>query len=399
MKTIQFLIAAAATLATLTSCKEKELPWVNLEESNYCAEAKALLPSAALTDSLSYLAGIQFGAEGTYSFKGLNMDRFNKAVADFKAVDFKTFNEAAQTNFAEGYADIDRFEIDPALLGEILNKVAGTEEENVTPGQRDSASYIYGVLCSFRIASMGMDADRVCKSMENFMKVDIDRKFQEYAMGNFTDTTYVEYAKGFEIDPKLFNGVVQQYQQAKQQAQMKNYELQSKTFVEKAVKVKGFNTKAVSYLAGPDSTATSKIIYRFNTKGNGAQVALGDDFKVKYKGMHIDQSSFDEGEFPVTGFSEGNLVTGFTEALLLMHEGDKLTVVIPSELGYGERGSYQFWTGTYTIFPHETLVFDIAVSEVVKPEAEKAVEEAEPAEEPAEAEAEEAEETPAESAE
>ena len=83
--------------------------------------------------------------------------------------------------------------------------------------------------------------------------------------------------------------------------------------------------------------------------------------------MHIDQSTFDEGEFPVNNFSDQGLIKGFTETLLLMHEGDKVTVVIPGELGYGKQGSYQWWSGTYTIFPNEALVFELSVSDLVKP--------------------------------
>ena len=98
-------------------------------------------------------------------------------------------------------------------------------------------------------------------------------------------------------------------------------------------------------------------------------------------GMHIDESAFDEGEFPVTNFSDQGLIKGFTEALLLMKEGDKVTVVIPGELGYGKQGSYQWWSGSYTIFPNEALVFELSVSELVKAGEEAPAEE--PAEEPA----------------
>lgn len=400
MKTRLFLIAAAA-VATLTSCKEKNLPFVSLEEDNYCAEAKALLPSDGMKDSLAYLAGVQNAIPAVYEFKGLDIDRCNKAINDFMSVDREAFNKAAQTNFMEEYADADKFEIDPKLLPELAQKVSSYPEEEVIPESlRDSMSYIYGVLCGFRLADFGFDTDRALKGMKDFVAIDTEGKFMEYANGRFADSTYVDYAAKFEIDPQLFNSLFQQFNQAKQQAKMKNIEVQSKTFVQKAAKVKNFEPKSVSYvLPGTDSTATSKIYYRFDTKGSSAQVGYGDNFKVTYKGMHIDESTFDEGEFPVNNFSDQGLIKGFTETLLLMHEGDKVTVVIPGELGYGEQGSYQWWSGTYTIFPNEALVFELSVSELVKAGQEAPAEEAEPAEEPAEAEAEEAEETPAESAE
>ena len=385
MKTRLFLITAVA-IATLTSCKEKNLPWVSLEEDNYCAEAKALLPSEGMIDTLSYLAGIQNAIPAVYEFKGLDLDRCQKAIEDFKAVDRKAFTEAAMTNFAEEYADADKFEVNPALLSEIAQKVASIPAEEEVPATlRDSMSYIYGVLCGFRLSDLNLDFERAAKGMKDFVAIDTEGKYMEYANNRFADSTYVEYASNFEIDPKNFNELFQQFNQAKQQAKMKNYEVQSQTFVEKAAKVKDFETKSVSYVipGTADSTATAQIIYRFDTKGSGAKVAYDDNFKVAYKGMHIDESVFDEGEFPVTNFSDQGLIKGFTETLLLMHEGDKVTVVIPGELGYGKQGSYQWWSGTYTIFPNEALVFELSVSELVKPQDQEeapAAEEEAPAE-------------------
>lgn len=385
MKTRLFLIAAVA-VATLTSCKEKNLPWVSLEEDNYCAEAKALLPSKGLVDSISYLAGIQNGIPAVYDFRGLDIERCNKAIKDFKSVDRKAFNKAAQTNFAEEYADADKFEINPALLSEIAQKVTSLpQEEEVSASLRDSMSYIYGVLCGFRLGDLNLNFDRAAKGMQDFVTIDTDSLYMKYAAGHFADSSYVDYAARFEMDPQSFNNLYQQFNQAKQQAMMKNYEEQSKIFVKKAAKVKDFETKDVSYAVPgtADSTATAQIIYRFDKKGNGAKVAYEDNFKVTYKGMHIDESVFDEGEFPVNNFSDQGLIKGFIETLLLMHEGDKVTVVIPGELGYGKQGSYQWWSGTYTIYPNEALVFELSVSDLLKPtqdapEAEEAPAEEEP---------------------
>ena len=211
MKTRLFLIAAAA-VATLTSCKEKNLPFVSLEEDNYCAEAKALLPSDGMKDSLAYLAGVQNAIPAVYEFKGLDIDRCNKAINDFMSVDREAFNKAAQTNFMEEYADADKFEIDPKLLPELAQKVSSYPEEEVIPESlRDSMSYIYGVLCDFHLADFGFDTDRALKGMKDFVAIDTEGKFMEYANGRFADSTYVDYAAKFEIDPQLFNSLFQQF--------------------------------------------------------------------------------------------------------------------------------------------------------------------------------------------
>ena len=50
---------------------------------------------------------------------------------------------------------------------------------------------------------------------------------------------------------------------------------------------------------------------------------------------------------------------GWTEALQLMHEGDKWQLFIPSELAYGDsrRGKY--------IYPGAVLIFDVEIVEVI----------------------------------
>ena len=175
---------------------------------------------------------------------------------------------------------------------------------------------------------------------------------------------------------------------AKDAARTENYKVQGKTFFDKAKKVKDFETKSVQYnVAFTDSLATSSIVYRIDTVGKGPKVEFGDSFTVVYKGMHVDKNVFDEGSFPVKDFSDKGLIKGFTEALLLLKDGGSLTVVIPYELGYGERGSQNWYTGEYSIYPFETLVFELGVKELVK--AEPKVEEPEVV---AEAPAEEAEE-------
>lgn len=99
------------------------------------------------------------------------------------------------------------------------------------------------------------------------------------------------------------------------------------------------------------TVTTSGLAYKVLKEGTGATPALADTVRVKYVGTLIDGKEFDKNEtgieFPVTG-----VIKGWTEMLQLMKVGQKVRVVIPQELAYGE-------TGNYTIEPFSTLTFEM----------------------------------------
>ena len=77
-------------------------------------------------------------------------------------------------------------------------------------------------------------------------------------------------------------------------------------------------------------------------------------------GKLIDGSVFDSSiarNEPIT-FDVNGVIPGWTEALLLMKEGDKWELYIPHELAYGERGAGG------QIPPYSTLVFEVELIKV-----------------------------------
>ena len=62
-------------------------------------------------------------------------------------------------------------------------------------------------------------------------------------------------------------------------------------------------------------------------------------------------SSYNRGQ--PAQFPASQLIKGWVEALQLMKEGDKWELVIPAELGYGDRGAGGL------IPPNATLVFEV----------------------------------------
>ncbi len=83
--------------------------------------------------------------------------------------------------------------------------------------------------------------------------------------------------------------------------------------------------------------------------------------KFKYKGRFLSGTIFDEG---ATSGPVNNFVSGFQVGLLLMTEGSKARVYIPSGLGYGSNGSG-------SIPPNTNIMFELQLTEVVKSETEK----------------------------
>lgn len=104
----------------------------------------------------------------------------------------------------------------------------------------------------------------------------------------------------------------------------------------------------------------SGLHYEVLREGEGASPTREDQVRLHYRGTLIDGTEFDssyDGE-PVV-FNAGGLIQGFTEALLLMQEGDHYRIVIPSDLAYGPAGQGE-------IGPNATLVFEIELFEVVE---------------------------------
>jgi FKBP-type peptidyl-prolyl cis-trans isomerase FklB len=105
-------------------------------------------------------------------------------------------------------------------------------------------------------------------------------------------------------------------------------------------------------------TTTSGLQYQIIKKGKGKNIQLGDMIKVGYKGTLTDGSLVDSiskstpYELELT---EGSLIPGWTEVLLLMKKGSQYKVFIPYDLGYGDMGKEP------DIPPYAVLVFDLEV--------------------------------------
>lgn len=104
----------------------------------------------------------------------------------------------------------------------------------------------------------------------------------------------------------------------------------------------------------------SGIVYYEMKAGEGKQPTLQSTVEVHYHGTLTDgtvfDSSVDRGQtisFPLAG-----VIKGWQEGLQLMKEGGKATLVIPSDLAYGDNGSGD------VIPPGATLKFEVELFKV-----------------------------------
>ncbi len=108
----------------------------------------------------------------------------------------------------------------------------------------------------------------------------------------------------------------------------------------------------------------SGLYYIETKKGDGPKVVAGNKVKVHYEGRLIDgtifDSSYERGEPIEFVVGQGWVIPGWDEGITMMHVGGKATLVIPSYLGYGERGAGA------VIPSYSTLVFDVEVLEVIE---------------------------------
>jgi FKBP-type peptidyl-prolyl cis-trans isomerase len=150
--------------------------------------------------------------------------------------------------------------------------------------------------------------------------------------------------------------------QAKFEAEAKKAELEKgkeDSILAIFLKEKGINAKPTK----------SGLYYVEVQKGNGPIAIPGTKVKVHYTGTLLNGKKFDSSldrnqpfEFEL---GKGMVIKGWEEGIAMMAVGGKAKLIIPSRLGYGERGAPP------SIGPYSTLVFDVELIDVKQPEVKK----------------------------
>src|SRR5690606_17287684 len=136
--------------------------------------------------------------------------------------------------------------------------------------------------------------------------------------------------------------------------------------------------KLAGYIASnklePKKTA-SGLQYVVSSEGSGNKPAVGDTVVVNYTGTLVSGKVFDTNnadiakknntfnpmrQYEPIRFRLGHdpVIQGWTEGLQLFSKGTKATLLVPSSLGYGERGGG-------AIPPYAPLVFDVELVDII----------------------------------
>lgn len=106
----------------------------------------------------------------------------------------------------------------------------------------------------------------------------------------------------------------------------------------------------------------SGLQYKVINPGQGNSPKKTDKVSVHYTGKLLNDQVFDSSveRGQPAEFGVGQVIPGWTEALMLMKEGAKWMLYIPGELAYGEYG-----TPDGRIGPNEPLIFEVELLKII----------------------------------
>jgi len=171
-------------------------------------------------------------------------------------------------------------------------------------------------------------------------------------------------ARQFRADTETFNNLMVQVQK-RVEAQEKEKEAQESAGIQKQ---------------WPDAIETnSGLKYVIVEEGKGQVPVAGSKVRIRYSGKVLNGKEFfsTEGGIPddvppaeefIMEIDKNYINPGIDLIVLQMREGEKRTVILPSQLGYGTGGFYAKEVDgkkRFVISPNSTLVYEVELLEII----------------------------------
>ena len=221
---------------------------------------------------------------------------------------------------------------------------AAIEAEAPTSADVDSVSYILGVNLGQMIKLQYNIASNLGELNVNTM-----RKGLEDAMSLERNSTPEDWDKVFMVKTDRVGEIMNGFIGKRMELDSKVSQAKEQNWLEENKTKEGI------------STTESGLQYTILEAGEETKITEKDTVIVNYKGTFINGEVFDQNDS--TEFPVNRVISGWTEGLQLLGKGGKAKFYIPSELGYGPRG-------TQSIPGYSTLLFDVEIVDV-KPAATK----------------------------
>lgn len=234
-----------------------------------------------------------------------------------------------------------------SVLALCMAAIAGCQQQQsdkLTPTtEQDKQAYSVGVSIG---NSVKRNVDQIKAVEENFN----DDMFIQGLRDALKDSVQIPQEELTKISSQYQQDFISKHRAKQEAVSSKNLE-EGKAFLAENAKKDGVKQ------------TESGLQYKVLTEGTGPKPKATDTVKVNYTGKLLDGTEFDSSykrgepiQFPLS-----NVIKGWTEGLQLMPVGSKFEFYIPSELAYGANANP-------TIPANSTLIFDVELLDIVKPE-------------------------------
>ncbi|MEE0864507.1 MAG: FKBP-type peptidyl-prolyl cis-trans isomerase [Alistipes sp.] len=306
-------------------------------------------------DSLSYAIGVDLGLNVKFGVKDLELDQ--KIVLD-NLKEFMKSGDIESEEFMKDMQFIQTFQytkfmpyMQVAMLHErsdrtdTLPQLPELYDETYT---REEVARCIGRQMAANVVSFKEEAPLVMAQIDHGMK----------------DAMKVEEIEKMDEVLKLTGEQMQQVFTSYQQKLMAEAEAEAKALAESNGKASAEWLAEIEKMEGVQKTE-SGLLYRIDREGNGKQATKDEDVvKVNYEGKTRDgkifDSSYERGEAIEFGLNQ--VIKGWTEGMKLVKVGGQITLWIPAEMAYGERGAGE------DIGPNEALEFKVELLDVTSAE-------------------------------